>query len=80
MTPERAFGIVIRELRKSLALSQEELGFRCNLDRTFVGMVERGERSPSLKTIMLLAENLEVLPSAIFQEVERKLRITNRFE
>lgn len=74
MTPEQAFGEVIRRYRKHLSLSQEELGFKCGLDRTFIGMVERGERSPSLKTIMAIALHLNVLPSEILSDVEHKLR------
>lgn len=75
MTPEQAFGQIIRQYRSELSLSQEELGFKCGLDRTFIGMVERGERSPSLKTIILISQGLGVLPSEIFQHVEHKLRM-----
>lgn len=37
------FGTIIRELRYEKKISQEELGFRSNLHRTYIGMIERGE-------------------------------------
>lgn len=38
----------VRELRKQLGLSQEELGFKSNIHRTYIGAVERGEQNVSL--------------------------------
>ena len=39
------FGKVIQNLRKEKGLSQEELGFRSNLHRTYIGMIERAEKN-----------------------------------
>jgi transcriptional regulator with XRE-family HTH domain len=38
-----AFGVVVRQQRRALGLSQEELASRAGLDRTTIGRVERGE-------------------------------------
>ncbi|QSO52350.1 helix-turn-helix transcriptional regulator [Alicyclobacillus curvatus] len=73
MTPEEAFGTVIRRHRKELEMSQEELALRCDLDRTFIGLVERGKKSPSLKTVRKIAESLNVKISVLFKEVEQEL-------
>lgn len=65
-TPEdrlRAFGGRVRELRKAKGLSQEELGERADLHRNFVGMLERGERNPTLVTLFRLADGLGVPPA-----------------
>ena len=50
----------IRTYRKSNQISQEELADMCNLHRTYVGSVERGERNVTLKTLETLAAALGV--------------------
>ena len=60
MTPEQAFGIILKELRTGLKLSQEKLAFACGLDRTFISMLERGNRQPSLTSILALANALSI--------------------
>ncbi len=46
-------------------MSQQELAFRCGLDRTYIGSVERGERNISLANIHKIAAGLEVRPSEL---------------
>jgi len=50
----------IRSLRRQKNLSQEELADTCNLHRTYVGSVERGERNVTLSTLETLAQALSV--------------------
>lgn len=66
-----AFGIVLRKYRTEAKLSQEKLALKCNLDRTYIGMLERGERQPTISTLFSIAENLNVSPSNIVKEVEQ---------
>jgi len=54
------FGARIAELRKQLSLSQEELAERCGFHRTYIGSIERGEKSPTLNTIEKFAKGLSV--------------------
>ena len=56
-----AFGKRVREERKLAKLSQEELAHRAELDRSYVGQVERGERNVSLDNIYRLANGLGVV-------------------
>lgn len=54
------FGKKVRQERKKLRLSQEELGFRANLHRTYIGMIERGEKNITLTNINKLAKALNM--------------------
>jgi len=66
-TPSRIkLGERIRELRKKAGLSQEELGFRARLHRTYIGSIERGEQNVSIDNIHKLAKALKVSLSELF--------------
>ena len=56
------FADVIKELRKQKGLSQEALALLCDLDRSYIGSVERGERNISLINIykITLALNIDI--------------------
>jgi DNA-binding XRE family transcriptional regulator len=50
----------IRSHRKEINLSQEELAERCDLHRTYIGSVERGERNVTLSTLEVIAKALKL--------------------
>ena len=50
-----AFGRHVAALRKSAGYSQEQFAFKCDMDRTYIGTIERGEKSPTLNTIYKIA-------------------------
>ncbi len=50
----------IRQLRKKKKWSQDELAAICNLHRSHMGKIERGETNVRLSTLMVIAENLDV--------------------
>ena len=52
------FGKKIQDLRKQLGLSQEELAYKAGFHRTYVGMIERGERNITLNNLKKLATAL----------------------
>ena len=54
------FGSRVRELRNKIGLSQEQLSFKADLHRTYIGMIERGEKNITLVNIHKLADALEV--------------------
>lgn len=62
------FGKRLRELRKAQGYSQEGFALTVELDRTYIGGIERGERNPGLKTILRIAETLNVPPSDLFNQ------------
>ena len=61
-----AFGQRVRELRTKKGLSQEALALVCELDRTYIGGVERGERNISLLNIYKIAAALGVPAKELF--------------
>ena len=60
------FGKRVAELRKKAGYSQEQFAFKCGVDRTYVGVVERGEKSPTLNTIDKIANALGITKSDLF--------------
>jgi len=56
------FGKRVRKFRQELGWSQEDLAAECDLHRTYIGSVERGERNVSLLNIHKIAEALGVSP------------------
>lgn len=55
-----AFGKNVQLVRQSIGITQEELAFRAGLHRTYIGMVERAERSISLQNAKKIADALNV--------------------
>ena len=53
-------GKVIREKRLSRNLTQLELSVRAEVDRNYIGMLERGDRNPSYLSLLKIAKGLEL--------------------
>lgn len=64
------FGRTLRRLRKNQGVSQEVFADRCDLHRTYISDIERGERNVSLENIEKIAKVLNVRISELFREVE----------
>lgn len=60
------FGKRVKLLRLEKGLSQEELAFRCGFYRTYIGMVERAERSITLCNVFKIAKGLNVSVKDLF--------------
>jgi transcriptional regulator with XRE-family HTH domain len=54
------FGIRLKALRIEKNLTQEQFALVCGLHKNYIGMVERGERNPSLINIEIIAKGLEL--------------------
>lgn len=55
-----AFGKRLADLRKATGLSQESFAYKCGVDRTYIGIVGRGEKSPTLNTLDKIAKGLNI--------------------
>lgn len=69
----KAFGKVLRKHRKTANLSQEQLALLCDLDRTYIGLLERAQRQPSITTIFTICEVLNIKPHVLIEEIEMLL-------
>lgn len=70
---DRAFGDALREARSRRGISQEDLAARAGLHRTYVSQLERGLKSPSLRTIFQLTDALEVEPVELVRSVQQAM-------
>jgi transcriptional regulator with XRE-family HTH domain len=61
-----AFGKRVAQLRKEAGLSQEQFAYECEVDRTYIGTIERGEKSPTLNTIAKIAKAFKISKSELF--------------
>jgi transcriptional regulator with XRE-family HTH domain len=60
ITVAAAFGVVLRDCRQKAGLSQEALADSASVDRTYVSLLERGLRQPTLETLFNLSQALGV--------------------
>jgi len=66
----RTFGSILQGLRRERGLTQEELAFRCSLDRTYISLLERGLRTPTITTLFRLSSVLEVKAEDFIAQIE----------
>ena len=63
---EEQVGNRIKELRNNLGISQEELGFRSGVHRTYIASLEVGKRNISIATFEKIVDALEISLSEFF--------------
>lgn len=69
-----ALAVEIRILRQKRGVSQEELGFRCGIHRTYVSQLERSLKSPTVDVLARLADALGDTPSKLIARAEKRAR------
>ena len=67
------FGRVLYDKRQQQGLTQEQVAERCNLDRKYIYLLEKGRNQPSLGSLFALAAALEMTPMALIAEVQQRL-------
>lgn len=70
---DQNFANVLRKLRLEKGLSQEAFAFEVGIHRTYVSQLERGLKSPSLKTIQKIATVLNITISELMALVENEM-------
>lgn len=61
-------GQKIKKRREELELSQEKLAEKCEFDRTYISLLERGKRNISFTNLLRLADGLEISASELIKE------------
>src|SRR5262245_34102159 len=67
----------IRELRRALSYTQEELAEKADISVSFLSMIERAERVPHVETLVVLAKCLGVTLSQIFDGISESRQDAN---
>ncbi|UYY98640.1 helix-turn-helix domain-containing protein [Peribacillus frigoritolerans] len=70
MDIEQAFGIIIRKYRLERSMSQEKLALESGLDRSFISLLERGKRKPTINTLFAISDVLQIKPHTIVKDIE----------
>jgi len=70
---QRALGRALLELRARRGLSQEALAAGAGTHRNYVGQLERGEVSPTFRTLLRMAAGLRLKLSDVIEVYERQL-------
>jgi transcriptional regulator with XRE-family HTH domain len=60
----------LRRIRTAKGVSQEDLAHRAKLNRNYIGMVERMENSPTVKTLEKIVDALGVDAIELFRRVD----------
>ena len=63
------FGEQLKKFRKERNISQEELAFKAELDRTYISGLECGKRNPTLKILVKLAISLNMSPCELLKNL-----------
>lgn len=75
--PEIVFGRVLRQFRKNINFSQEKLSQESGLDRTYISLLERGIRQPTLTSLLKLGAALGVSTADLVAKVEVSMNENN---
>ena len=70
----KTFGKIVRAARVAKGVAQDEFALHANIDRSYFGKLERGERQPSLALIWRIATGLGLAPSELMRLVETATR------
>ncbi|WP_214072643.1 helix-turn-helix transcriptional regulator [Mucilaginibacter sp. dw_454] len=70
---EKIFGQVLKNVREEAGITQEALALSSELDRTYISLLERGLRTPTITTLFKMAPSLNKTPSEIIAIVEGKI-------
>jgi len=70
---EKAFGTALKKQRERQKLTQLQLAERSDFDVTYISLLERGCRQPSLKAFIRIAAGLNISPVELLKKTLKKL-------
>ena len=65
-------GEELRKAREKAGLTQDELAFKAHVHRTYVSLLERGKKSPTIDVLFRLCDALGIAASRLIARVERR--------
>lgn len=68
-------GQALRSLRTRRKWSQTELALRADVDRNYISLIELGKNSPSVRLMFRLCDALDLTPSELMKDVEKRMRV-----
>jgi transcriptional regulator with XRE-family HTH domain len=69
---KQVIGKTVKAIRIKKGLSQEDLAHECNVDRSYISMIEVGRNEPSVTKIFELCKGLKIKPSDFFKLIENE--------
>ncbi|CAB1247866.1 helix-turn-helix domain-containing protein [Clostridium sp. MT-14] len=73
MTLENALAVTLKNRRIKCGLSQEDLAHKCNIDRTYISMIECQKRNPTLNIIFKICKSLDIKASDFILNIEKAM-------
>lgn len=68
------FGKAIKEFRREAGFSQEDLADKANLDRTYISLIERGQRSPTVRAVIAICDAMDLPAATLFNRLDELRR------
>ena len=75
MEPDQAFRQALRYARTKRKWTQTDLALRAGVDRNYVSLIELGRNSPSVRLMFRLCDALDITPSDLLKDVERRMLV-----
>ncbi|WP_085276218.1 helix-turn-helix domain-containing protein [Pseudogulbenkiania subflava] len=88
MNHNQIFGKALRQLRREMRLTQEELGFESEISRTHISLLELGQRSPTFDSLLKISTGLKMELSDFLillaekirpQKMEQRVKLKNEY-
>ena len=73
MSIQEVCGSVIKKIRTQKGMTQEELAWKCDVDKVFIYRIESGINQPTITTLFKISEGLGIDCSFLIKEVEKDL-------
>ena len=74
MSIQEVCGSVIKRIRTQKGITQEELAWKCDVDKVFIYRIESGINQPTITTLFKLAEGLNIPCASLVEEIEKEFK------